>query len=115
MKRESGETYDASDFVCNEIARLVLIRRCHEEILVERVREDPQHQVASGLHARVPRALAPHLQRVCEHGVFAGALFVLAVGRFKEAFCPRVAVIPVEGAGEGEEGIGRRGVTGVAD
>jgi len=108
-----GETHDAGDFVGDEVAWLVLIPGRHQEVLVERVREDTEHQVPARFHARVPCALAPHLQRVREHGVFAGALFVFAVGGLEKPFRPGVAVVPVKGTGEGEERIGRGGVASI--
>ena len=54
-------TYDSRDLVGDEIAGLVLVLRCHQEILIEGSREDPQHQIPPRFHARIPCGFAPHL------------------------------------------------------
>lgn len=58
---------------------------------------------------------APELEGVGREGVFGGGFLVFAVEGFVEAVGPGVAVVPVEVAGDGEEGVEGRGVGDVAD
>ena len=106
---------DARDLVGDEIGGLVGVGAFEEEVIVERTFHDREHQVAARFHAGVAGGLAPHFHGVREEGVLGCGFLIFAVAGVEEAFGPRVAVEPVEGAGEGEVGIIRDGVAGVAD
>ena len=97
------KTYDARRLVGNEIGRLVGIIRPHEEVTVNRSCQDSKHEIASRFEAMVASHLSPHLQSVCEVGVLGATFFIFTVGGFEQAFSKRMAMIPVEHAGEWEQ------------
>ena len=106
---------DAGVFVPDEVGRLVDIVRFEQEVVPKRALLHRQHQVPAGFHGGVAGDAAPHLHGVAEEGVFGGGFLVLAVGAGEEALGPRVAVVPVEAAGDGEERVRGCGVGCVAD
>lgn len=113
-KEHARETYDARCFIGNEVGRLDNIIRPHEKITVDRPGQDSEHEITSRFEALVARHLSPHLQGVCEMRVLGATLFIFPVGRLEQAFGERMAMIPVEHAGEWEESVvsrRRRSVT----
>ena len=108
------ETYDARCLIGNEIGRLVGIVRSHEEVIIDGPGQDSEHEITSRFEALVACHLAPHLQSVCEMGVLGATLFIFTIGGLEQAFGEGMAMIPVEHAGEREEGVvsrWRRSVT----
>ncbi len=73
-----------------------MIVTLHQEIALQSPGLDRQHQVSSSFHGAITDHPTPHLQRVAEEGVFAATFLILGIGRFKQAFGERMAVIPIE-------------------
>lgn len=106
---------DAGHAVADEVGRLHDVARRVQEVGLEAARRHRQLQVAARLHVGIADGAPPHLQRVGAHGVLGRRFLVLAVERLIQAVRPRVAVVPVEHAADGEVGVVRGRVGDVAD
>lgn len=80
---DSRITNDAGNFIVNEVPRLTSIVTLHQKILIKSPPLNRQHQVSSRFHGSITNDMTPHLQRVAEKCVLAGAFLVFGVCRFE--------------------------------
>ncbi len=86
--RQRGRTYDAGDFVADEIGWLIDVIAAQEEVALEGASENGEHGVSPGFHAPITGDLSPHLDRIREHRIFRATLLVLAIRTLKQACRP---------------------------
>ena len=106
---------DARVLVGQEVGRLVGVGGAEEKVGVEGAALDGEHEGAARLRGGVAGDEAPESEGVAEEGVFRGGFLVLAVAAVEEALGPRVSVVPVEAARDGEVWVVRGWVAGVPD
>lgn len=109
------ETYNAGDFIADEFGRLVDVVAAQEEVALEGSREDGEHGVASGFHTLITGDVSPHLDRIRKHRILGATFLVLAIRTLKQAFRPRMPMVPVEHPREREIRIFATRVRCIAD
>lgn len=109
------KTYDAGDFVADEVGRLVGVIAAQEEVALEGPSEDGEHRVSSSFHTLITGDVSPHLDRIRKHRILGATFLVLAIRTLKQAFRPRMAMIPVEHPREREIRIFATRVRCIAD
>lgn len=80
---DSGTTNDACNFIANKVPRLTSIVALHQEILIKSPPLNRQHQVSPRFHGSITNNMTPHLQRVAEKCVLAGAFLVFGICGFE--------------------------------